>query len=96
MATRVNYTDFYRSFAKKHEITQAQSDNLCSAVFIHLKEYLDEFDNVSIYHLGTFKKKKVKAHETVNPNTMRRIMIPEKESIFFKIAKTKEDKKEEE
>ena len=84
--TRVNYTDFYKSFAKKHEITYGQSDNLCSAVLKHLKEYLNEYDTVSLSPLGTFKKKKRKAFETVNVKTKEKMIVPEKDNIFFKIS----------
>lgn len=79
----MNRREFWVKYAQENGMSQAKAEQICKSVFDLLAESIAVEDRVYISGLGTFKKKKVKAHRIQDVNTREFIELPEKEKIVF-------------
>ena len=88
----MNRTDFYRGFAAEYDTKIGEAKTICLAVFDYLSQCINENDRVYIKGLGTFKKKKTKAHRVGSfANAGETIVIPPQEKIIFEPFNGKDD-----
>ncbi len=79
----MNRTDFYKMFAAENGISQAESKDICVALFDLLLRCIKEQDRVYLKGLGTFKKKLFKERRVGNFKGGEAIVIPASEKITF-------------
>ena len=79
----MNRREFWVKYAQENGVSQEKAKQICKSVFCLLAESIASEDRVYIAGLGTFKKKKVKAHRIKDINTGDMIQLPEREKIVF-------------
>lgn len=79
----MNRREFWVKYAQENGMSQAKAEQICKSVFDLLAESIVAEDRVYIAGLGTFKKKKIKAHRIKDVNSGEMIELPEKEKIVF-------------
>ena len=82
----MNRREFWVKYAQENGISQAKAERICKSVFDLLAKSIATEDRVYIAGLGTFKKKKIKAHRIQDVRTREFIEVPEKEKIIFEAS----------
>ena len=82
----MNRREFWIKYAQENDISQVKAEKICKSVFALLADSIVAEDRVYIAGLGTFKKKKIKAHRIKDVNSGEMIELPEREKIVFEIT----------
>jgi len=84
----MNRSEFCLAFAKKHNTTIGNAEDICCKVFDFLSECIEKEcsegkGRIYIKGLGTFKGEKVKSHNIRDVNSGQMMVLPEKIKVKF-------------
>ena len=90
----MNKKELAAALATKAQISQAKASEILNHLFEPtegdglIAEALGKGDKVAIPGFGTFGVRTRAARTGINPATQKKIEIPEKKAVFFKVGKT--------
>ena len=79
--------DVVKEVAKKTQITQKKAEGVVNAFLEVIDESLKGGEVVSFIGFGSFSVSNRSAREGINPTTKKRITIPAKKVVKFKVGK---------
>ncbi|MEO6191174.1 MAG: HU family DNA-binding protein [Saprospiraceae bacterium] len=88
----MNKTDLIENVAKAVELTKAQAATAVDTVITSIEKALKKGDKITLVGFGTFSVSLRKAREGRNPATGKKIKIPKKKVVRFKVGKTLSEK----
>lgn len=83
----MNKNELVRKISENKTITIKEATKYVNAVLGAIGDALDEKETVVIPDFGKFSIRIIPEHEGVNPNTLEKITIPQKERVVFKAYK---------
>ncbi|MEP7194995.1 MAG: HU family DNA-binding protein [Saprospiraceae bacterium] len=88
----MNKADLIENVAKAAELTKTQASTAIDTVIASIEKALKKGDKVTLVGFGTFSTSVRKAREGRNPATGKKIKIPKKKVVRFKVGKTLSEK----
>ena len=87
----MSFDDLKSAVAARADLSKAQTDQVLSAFFEHLKTSLGQGDKVSLPGVGQFEVGERAARKGRNPQTGETIDIPASKAVKFKAGKDLKD-----
>ena len=88
----MNTTEFTSELAKRLQLTKTETARLIDETVNIITEQLVNNNTVSIHNFGTLETKKREEKVNVNPSTGKRMLIPPKLIVGYKVSPTLKDK----
>ena len=84
----MTHEDITNKIAFDVGITQKEAKNVINAYLAEIKESVFTRDeSIMVRGFGTWKAKTIRAHDGFNPNTRKKVKIPEITTLSFKPSK---------
>lgn len=80
----MNNKDYITALAERSAHTQADTQQLATAVIEEMARHLEAGEGIAIAGFGTFEVKKRDERVIINPSTQQRMLIPPKLVLTFK------------
>jgi DNA-binding protein HU-beta len=83
--------DFVKIISEKASVSRKDADSVLNAALESIKEILIKGDSITFMGFGTFDTVERSARETTLPGTKRKIQVPARTSVKFKVGKNLKD-----
>lgn len=87
----MNKVDLVKSVAEECSLSQSKAADVVESVFEHVMSSIEEEGSFSWRGFGVFSLKKRKEKKGRNPKTGEEILIPEMNTVSFKVSKSYRD-----
>ncbi len=88
----MNPSEFASELRKRLGISKAETNRLIDATVALITEQLQKNNTISIQNIGTFEVKKRAERVTVSPNTGKKMLIPPKLVVGYKVSPSLKEK----
>ena len=79
--------DFVRVISEKASVSKKDAENVLNSALETIQEVLVNGDSITFMGFGTFDTVERGARETTLPGTKRKIQVPPRTSVKFKVGK---------
>ncbi len=91
----MNASEFVSELRKKVDLSKAETSRLVDETIAVITEQLQQSNTITIQNLGSLEVKKRAERISVNPVSGKRLLIPPKLVIGYKMSPTLKDKMKE-
>ena len=88
----MNATEFSTELGKRCELSKAEAERLINETVSLITQLLQQNNTVSLHNLGSLEVKKRAERLTVNPSTGKRLLIPPKLVVGYKVQNSLKEK----
>lgn len=91
----MNNKGFIAALSEKMNLNQKETQTLANKMVDGMVNFMDEGNDVVVSGFGSFEVKKKNERVITNPSTGKRMLVPPKLTVNFKLSKSLKDKAKE-
>lgn len=91
----MNNKGFIAALSEKMNLNQKETQTLANKLVDGMVNFMDEGNDVVVSGFGSFEVKKKNERVITNPSTGKRMLVPPKLTVNFKLSKSLKDKTKE-